>query len=79
MFSKAWAVRGHLSVLGSALQQHLAFEWRGSRRSPGFSLAVVIVLALGLGANAALFSLLDSVFLATPTGVDAPAEIRRLY
>ena len=60
-------------------RQDIAYAWRGLRRSPGFTLGVVVVLALGLGANAALFSLLDRVFLATPTGVDAPQEIRRLY
>jgi putative ABC transport system permease protein len=39
----------------------------------------VLVLALGLGGNAALFSLLDRIFLSVPTGVDAPREIRHFY
>jgi predicted permease len=59
--------------------QDAAYAWRGLRRSPGFTAAVVLVLALGLGANAAIFSVLDRVFLSPPAGVNAPQEIRRLY
>jgi putative ABC transport system permease protein len=57
----------------------LRYALRGLRRSPGFTLTVAVVLALGLGANAALFSLLDRIFLRVPAGVIAPQEIRRLY
>src|SRR5262245_13856586 len=61
------------------MRQDAVYAWRGLRRSPAFTLAVVLVLALGLGANAAVFSVLDRVFLSAPAGVDAPQEIRRLY
>ncbi len=59
--------------------QDASYAWRGLRRSPGFTIAVMLVLALGLGANAALYSLLDRIFLSPPAGVAAPREIRRLY
>ena len=41
----------------------LRFAIRGMRRRPAFTLLVVATLALGLGANGAVFALVDSVLL----------------
>src|SRR5437773_2614520 len=45
------------------LLQDLRFGWRLLRRSPGFTTASVLALALGIGATSAVFTLLDRVVL----------------
>ena len=52
---------------------------RGVRRSPGLSLAVVATLALGLGANAAIFRVVDRLLLSPPPHIERPEEVRRLF
>jgi putative ABC transport system permease protein len=53
------AVAAHWDVL----RQDLGYAARSLARTPGFTLTAVLVVALGVGANTAVFSLADVVFL----------------
>src|SRR4051812_8362737 len=62
-----------------AWRQDVGYAARLLRRMPGFSLMVIVTLALGIGVNATLFSVLDRVFLRMPAGISKADDVRRLY
>ena len=54
---------GNRKAAMQSLMQDLRFSLRQIRRSPGFMVTAVLTLALGVGANTAIFSLLDQALL----------------
>jgi predicted permease len=53
--------------------------WRTLRRDWGSSLFIVVTLALGVGANAALFGVIDRLLLTGPEQIQNPQQVHRLY
>ncbi len=62
----------------TALRQELPYTFRRLSRSPGFVLAVVISIGLGVAANATIFSLV-SKFVLRPAPVGIPSTLMSLH
>ena len=61
------------------LYQDIRAAVRGMRRNPGYTGAVVLTLALGIGLNAAMYGLLARLFLQAPPHVEDPDGIHRVW
>jgi predicted permease len=57
--------------------RHLRDAWRSARRNPGFVAIAVLSLGLGIGANAAVFAILDRLLL-SPLPVREPGELHQV-
>src|SRR5581483_10945922 len=60
----------------TVLRQDLAFAFRQLRKTPGFTVTVLLTLALGIGANAAIFTLINAILLHNLPVTDPKALIR---
>src|SRR5919204_5378043 len=62
-----------------AIWQDLKYAARGLRNKPGFASAVVLTLALGVGANAAMFGIVDRLLFRAPSYMKDPDRVHRVY
>ena len=70
----AWGIPALENVM-----QDVRYAIRGLRRSPGFTATVILTLALGIGANAAMFAIIDYRMFRPFPLLRAPAEVHRVY
>ncbi|MEP6571965.1 MAG: ADOP family duplicated permease, partial [Gemmatimonadota bacterium] len=61
------------------LAQDIRYAFRQLGRSPGFTAAAVLTLALGIGANAAMFGVMDTLLFRPPSGIVRPDRVVRPY
>jgi predicted permease len=62
-----------------AFRQDLRLAFRSIARRPGFTLIAVASLAIGIGVNSGLFSLLEALLLQGIRGVEDPDRIVEIY
>jgi predicted permease len=61
-----------------ALRHDVEYALRQIARAPGLAVAVIATFALGIGANATMFGIIDRLLLRPPAHVRAPEELERV-
>ncbi|MFN8573959.1 MAG: ABC transporter permease [Gemmatimonadaceae bacterium] len=61
------------------LRQDVGYAIRGLRRSPAFTITVIVTLGLGIGANTAIFGIVDRLMLRPFPGLRDPQSVHRVY
>jgi predicted permease len=63
----------------SSVASDLRVGLRLLRRAPGFTIIATLVIALGIGANTAIFSVVNALLLRPLPGVSAPEQLAMVY
>jgi putative ABC transport system permease protein len=77
--NRATAKRRGRTLMWDSMRQNLRDAIRGLRRAPGAALAVVSLLALGIGANATMFDIVDRLMLRPPDHLVDADRLRLVY
>jgi hypothetical protein len=66
-------------LLFDTLVADLRYAGRTLRSTPGFTAAVALTLALGIGASTAMFGIVDRLLLRPPAYLRNPSTVHRIY
>src|SRR5262245_7236426 len=61
------------------LRESVTSAVRAWWRAPGFALALILVFALGIGANATMYGIVDRLLLSPPAHIVQADQVKRLY
>jgi predicted permease len=67
------------TALLESIAQDVRYAARGIRTKPAFAVGIVLALALGIGANAAMFTVVDRLLLRPPAYLRHPSRVHRVY
>src|SRR5690606_36635383 len=70
---------GGVELLLERAGQVLRYAVRSLRRTPGFTLGVILTLGLGIGVNAAMFGIVDQLLFRAPPFLREPDRVHRVY
>ena len=62
-----------------SISQDIRYAWRGIRVAPGFAVAVALTLGLGVGANVALFGVVDRLLFRPPSYLVDAERVHRPF